>query len=360
MTHSLSASGSIHIHPMAEDVYLDVSIASETAPKYIGSFSAKGFIDLIHHPGIPEACIFECAAFVVPSGGVTPEDLASGAYSHCPLAPATGNKKHLGLNLKKFQVAKQGGCISPSFVDTGAIEIGITIVFRDEPARNIPITATFTPASGGDPFQFTNISDNEGHCKFTVPPGTVRGSVTMPDGPRQLIYTAIERTIVVDPVKQPLSVRQVITIIVDSTINVVPDPHRNASRPIVVAGDVSGSMYSENRMDNLRATLKNLYQQAVETNTRIGLITWNHSATMCAPERPSLPDRSIPQKGLSADDEAMGLSRGRQPGQHEVDLSFVVPGCGTRGVYLTGEDAAAVDQWIASRCWALRFPTQSK
>lgn len=141
------------------------------------------------------------------------------------------------------------------------------------------MTGTFITAQGKS-FELTGKTDDDGRVIRSLPPGRIQCVVKASDGkPIDASTDVKERPEITDPVNIPEPVE--LNIISDSTkLAYLPSSWTNA-RPVLVLGDISGSMGAGHRMDHLKSTLTHLYEEATSNGGRIGLAVWDTNIYFC-------------------------------------------------------------------------------
>lgn len=142
------------------------------------------------------------------------------------------------------------------------------------------MSGTFIAADGSKVFELAGMTDDKGRVSKSLPPGRIECVVKAPDGkPIDASTDVKERPEITDPVNIPEPVE--INIIDRSTKLAYLSNTWECSRPILVLGDVSGSMSSGDRMSHLKSTLAHLYEECTSNGGRIALAVWNDNIRFC-------------------------------------------------------------------------------
>lgn len=287
---------------------------------YCGSFRANEYLmfndpDTFHHK-----CDIDCTVYLVPSrpDTLSEDELGSGAYSRHEKGAKMGD----ALILKRHLIQKIGDSISTPFIDSGADLVDFSFICDDQMVEEkSKLEGTFAYDIGADrtcDFELKGETDSEGRVLMALPAGSVDASLKTKSGapmkskkgaPIGIRKVIPRRPIYPSNVVTPDEPEPVITI-VDSTILAYlhwmkPD------RPVVVLGDMSGSMGNGDRMVCLRKTLQHMYDAACKATVPIALMTWDSWTEYCTPSIFAFGGGTLP--------------------------------------YLTKEDASMVNEWCSSR-----------
>ena len=233
---------------------------------------------------------FVCTAFMILSPNtVNSVDLQSGAYSYHLDAPSKGMKVSEVIILKEFIVRNINQTITPNFIDIGVETVKILIIYQDSPVSNHPVDITFTHEGSDKHFTINNFfTDKNGAVKLFLPAGTITISFVTSTGITIEFSEHIKKRVpITDKQKQlaELHIRRIF----DSHVMISLDEHNDTNRPILLLGDVSGSMREETRMVSLRKTFQSIFESAMSKGMKIGLIIWDHDVTYCNPKAGSNP-----------------------------------------------------------------------
>ena len=263
---------SIQIYPQRDDVYLDITLTNPAGRDvYIGSVLSSG----INLDGKDDGT-YKCVSFIVPGGKVSEPDLKNGAFSSFNAAPMRGSRLGDIEVLKEFEVTKSGSTFTPSFVDTGASPISVKFVHEDKPVGEAKVTGNFISKKTGKTYNLSNRTNSGGRLEMSLSPGEITCAVTTASCKEiEVNHSVPERTAVQLPTDVPVATE--LTIISDSRICTYMPQSWNKDRPVLLLGDVSGSMSSGERMDHLRETFSHLFQETTQMGGKISMAVWNTS-----------------------------------------------------------------------------------
>jgi len=269
---------SIKIYPQRDDVFLDVSFTNQAGREaYMGSASSSS----VNLDG-KEDGVYNCVSFIVPGGRVTESDLHNGAFSSCPSAPMRGSRLGDIEVLKVFEVTKTGNTFAPSFVDTGASAISVKFVHEDSPVGEAAVKGKFTSDNTGKSYELNNRTDGGGRLNVALPPGKMQCAVTTPSGKAvEASHSVPKREEVRDVADIPVATE--LNIISNSRICTYMPQSWSKDRPVLLLGDVSGSMSSGERMSHLRETFLHLFHETTEMGGKIALAVWNTGTVFARP-----------------------------------------------------------------------------
>lgn len=204
-------------------------------------------------------------------------DLKNGAFSGNEKALLRGSKQSEAEILKEFDIVKEGKIFTPSFIDTGADAISVTFIVEDKRIDKANVNAEFISDKSGIKFEFNSTTDDKGCVDISLPPGKFITKVFPPGSatPLEVKHVVKDRPEILDFEAIPEMTE--INIISQSQICVyLPSSIRGGSN-IVVLGDISGSMRSDQRMAHLKKTLLSMYEESMLRGCGISLAVWDTS-----------------------------------------------------------------------------------
>jgi len=277
----------LHIYPSHENVYVDILVKSfnpGTPDEYMGSLRTSNFL-VFDNEIFAGKCDIDCTVFIVPNEThVSDDDLSDGVFSrHHTADSSIGPRADKALILKREIIHKyKDDTIEPTFIDSGADMVDFAFVKDDTNVESgCTLKGTFAAEDCGE-FEFESVTCSVGTCLVALPAGSLSAALHSPTG--EVLKSKSNRPIGVNHVKprrkkiiSPIHIPPhptPIDVIVDSTILsnfrwMTPD------RPVVVLGDISGSMGSEMRMQNLKDTFKVAFERAIHLGAKIALVAWD-------------------------------------------------------------------------------------
>ena len=109
---------------------------------------------------------------------------------------------------------------------------------------------------------------------MSLPPGKIQCAVTTSSGKEiEAIHSVPEREEVQHAADIPVATE--LNIISNSRICTYMPQSWSKDRPVLLLGDVSGSMSSDERMDHLRETFLHLFQETTQMGGKIAMAVWN-------------------------------------------------------------------------------------
>ena len=237
---------------------------------------------------IPLDCTLNCSLFVILRKSfkkLDPDDLLFGAFSDHIHAPYSNEKKRSrSFHLKKFKIVKKSNIISPNFIDSGADLLKFKFVNHDEILSDTMLDIYFKPQ--GVDSQVFNLrdrrTDNNGNFILTLPAGSI-----------QIKYFGKDKVEVTKTLRK--YVRGVIVnpeLLMESTpVNMIDhckellwlDSTHPMDRPIIILGDISGSMATKNKLLYLKATFRRVLKDCLQNGLKVAFVTWNSWNYYCYP-----------------------------------------------------------------------------
>jgi len=223
----------LHIYPSHENVYVDILVKSfnpGTPDEYMGSLRTSNFL-VFDNEIFAGKCDIDCTVFIVPNEThVSDDDLSDGVFSrHHTADSSIGPRADKALILKREIIHKyKDDTIEPTFIDSGADMVDFAFVKDDTNVESgCTLKGTFAAEDCGE-FEFESVTCSVGTCLVALPAGSLSAAL-----------------------------------------------HSPTDRPVVVLGDISGSMGSEMRMQNLKDTFKVAFERAIHLGAKIALVAWD-------------------------------------------------------------------------------------
>ena len=263
--------GCVLIHPVHSNIKVNVSLIEVASPKtdlYLGTLTCDTYVNLLELPGIPESdCVLQLTVFLVSDGYDEDPDSKYGeeiCADHCILGT--------------YRVHKVGRDCKEKFIDTGVDMVDISFMFEDKLVALAEFEGILTPTSGGKGIKIKRTTDESGSIYFPLPPGYVNATVKR-EGRDIVISQRIGERGRHTELRADSGNCQELSFLVDcSTIMKISKYHTKA-RPILLLGDVSGSMRArmndKTRLDYMKDTLKYFCRQAVEHNLKMCFALWS-------------------------------------------------------------------------------------
>ena len=270
-------------------------------------------------------------SFIVPGGRFSESDLKNGAFSSSTTAPMKGSRLGDIEVLKVFEVTKNGNTFSPSFVDTGASPISVKFVHEDKPIGEATVTGNFTSDKTGKSYELNNRTIGGGRLEVSLPPGKIQCAVTTASGKEiEASHSVPEREEVQQAADIPVATE--LNIISNSRICTYMPQSWSKDRPVLLLGDVSGSMCNDERMGHLRETFLHLYHETTQMGGKIALAVWNTDTMFARGTYLGSSDEAFVKSwldGLEADggnDMQQGIQRGTEKFPDAKDVFVMCDG----------------------------------
>jgi len=278
---------------------------------------------------------FRCTAFILPtinSSDIDDEDLRNGSYSEHPQSPYFGtalwkystdcvfklremlfdvtwetNTTTIGSD--RMDVELYTTVHTPIF-DSMACNITIRFIYQEVPVAKKKVDAYFHYQSNSKAtFAYSNVfTDDSGTCFIIAPSAGLLYLTVITDSGREIktILDVLERKelsysllnnnkTVSKSYNEAVSLNSssdcggewVVNIVTDSLQMIHMPVDQPTSRPILLLGDISGSMGKGKsyRMNCLKSTFLHMFESAVEAEVPIALVAWCSWNFYCAPDR---------------------------------------------------------------------------
>jgi len=295
-----AAAFTLRLYPQHASLFVDLNLRGQRGVPdvWLGTYPADMPLDL---SDVADGAL-DVTVFLAAEAHPSAEDLAGGAYSKYAGAGGAGALRVPGSELRKlprlpvdtFTVTKDAGGLAPAFRDTGADLLELCFRYRDAVVRCREFNGKFENDER-TPFSFSRVTDDNGKVTLALPAGRLSGSVAAVDrvvvkgeiretpAPMAVEHSLPGRCRVDDASKAPA---EAASVEVAAACTVLTTAVMDRSRPVLLLGDVSGSMASGNRMECLRTTLLGLYDQAAGGGSPVVMAAWNSWIRFCCPGAP--------------------------------------------------------------------------
>ena len=184
------------------------------------------------------------------------------------------------LPLTTFRLRMNNHVPQVSHVDLQATTLHVTFKRSDQPVQGAHVSGRFYLANGND-FSLNGRTDNDGVVIFVLPEGGLEhlvaekgeidvkkiGKITLPSpAPTALDVPRPPKYIIIDADSSSFS----------SSINPM-----NKNARVTILGDMSGSMCSENKMEILRRSFKEIFVKCQKNGWRVAMASWDDEIEWC-------------------------------------------------------------------------------